>query len=361
MERRKKAAFHAIIFTIIILISIVAIGNFLKKSYFLPSISQPYNWRWGNVTQSKTSVLVNVDICNPNFVKIHLKKESVSGFIKFDDIKIGKINLTKDFNLSKRIITPISLIITIDNSLLSECLYKHLLNHEKSKIFFSVLFSFHVGKVSFPIKYFNGSASINTSILDCLDKNLEGIFCWRSHPIIKIESAKSCLEDIEPSKINISHKIVTRSTFLPILLPPFHYEIFANNILIGKGEKFNFNWIGCWRNKTICSRTEIENKFLDEVWLSHFKNGGETELKINASIKFIELKLKKTIFSKSFSFDPLEWVRNMKFKLPEKEKKVASPSSYEIIKYLVIETMIMVAIAGCVYYIRRRKSLLSKK
>ena len=355
MKRRKKVAFHSIIVVIIILISIVAITGFLKKNYFLPSMSQPYNWKWGNVTQSETSVLVNVSICNPNFVRIPLKKESVSGFVKFNDIKIGKINLTKDFNLSKRSITPISLIITIDNHLISQCWYTHLINHEKSKIFFSVLFAFHVGKVSFPVKYFNGSGWINTSILKYLDENLSGrTFYWHSYPLIEIQSAKSCWENIRVYKTNISHKIVVRSIFLPILLPSFKYKILANNILLGEGEKPNLDWIRHWKNRTILSQTEIENSVLDRLWLSHYKNNKKTDLKINLSMKFFGLKFKKTIFSKTFSFDPLNWIRNMKFKLPEEEKKVASPSSYEIAKYLLSE-ILSIMIIICSYYIYRKK------
>ncbi len=352
--KKIKYVLWVIIFTTIILISILVLNTLLKKNYFAPSVGQPYNWRWGNVTDSTTSIFFNVDVYNPNIVKITLRKEAVEGFIKFDGKKIGNISLRKNFTINKRSLTPLELEAKIDNSALPECLYLHFKNNEKSVINFSISFNFHVRKANFSIPLLNNSIPLNTSILKNLDENLTEFI--RHCLLIKNISVNSMLQDIEEDRIVISHKINIRSRFLPVPLPAFEYKIFGNNLLLGKGKKSGFNIILPIVNKTVLMETELENQIVDDLWVSHFNNSKRTNLKINITLKFLWFKKEETILSKNISYDPIDWIEKLTFEIPTKRNKSVSPTFYDIARYLFIEIILIAIIMGVVVHYRKRKS-----
>ncbi|MCD6481721.1 MAG: LEA type 2 family protein [Thermoplasmata archaeon] len=350
MERRKILLLIIALFIFLLVASILIFLQFaVENEYFTPIAGKPYNMRM-DVDDDKVLFLVDVDICNPNSFNISFTKEMIDGTIKFNGEKIGKVIMKRAVNLSARNMTNITLVAEIENSKVAGCLLSHIKNNEESRIDFIIPVNFTIGGVKFKTRYFNGTSTLNTSILEEVDKEVEKI----AFPLLFSVKKSTSLWRVEGEEIKFdTHLDACCFPFIPVL--PFNMTLSANNVSIAQMHSLTSYHILHRRNIGMDMETIVIKDNIDD-YLSTLSSNPLNRTHLKAEI-FFRMFFREFRFVKEWNYEinPTDLMGSMKISMQEQEKKKITNIPEIISGISVMWALFGVFLAGAVRHIKRKE------
>ncbi|WP_169302213.1 LEA type 2 family protein [Ferroglobus placidus] len=229
-----------------------------------------YKSRWGDITESYSEILTEIDVKNPNPFSIPLKAIDLTIYI--NGVELGKGRSIGDATLKPNTITTITISTKIDNSKIPEWWVSHIKNDEVSELLLkgNLIFNLLITDFKFP---FEERDEIRTNILKGfnIEENVRfGLLT------AKVKITPRWGEVTRDHTQILLDAIIDGS--VPFNLKGIKYEVLMNGIKIGYG--YYDREIRIERNTKFTLELLLDNGKLDEWWVSHLKNGERSEVEI---------------------------------------------------------------------------------
>ena len=282
-----------IILVATILISALFLGCAQERA---PTIGKPeireIKHEWGEITLSTTEIITKVRVYNPNPIPLPLK--DIMTEVYMNDIKMGEGSALKA-EIKANSESTIVISTKLENGRIPEWWVSHVKNNEKSKMTVKgyLVFDLKVTEFKYPIELSN---PIETNILDGLSSDEPeevGV-----GPIkLTIESKKTYWGDVNEEYTEmITLAKIRNDNLIPIPITKFYYSVEMNGIKLAEGVNNVRTVIEPKSDVTLTLVTKLDNKMLDEWWISHIKNGERTKVKITIQ-PFVEIAGKEFKFT----------------------------------------------------------------
>lgn len=262
---------------------------------------------WGSVTHDTTEISTNVVVYNPNPVSIPFKKITLDLYM--NELRMATGSTEEDLEIKAGQETSILLTSYFDNGKIPDWWVSHLKKGEKSdvKIEGGVVFDLGtLGEYRFP---FERAQIIETDLLEKL--NIEEDKTYSVGPVsLTMKSLSSSWGKVTHDSSEINHRAVIHNPNpFPIPVSGIDYEIKMNDVLVGGGTTHNPVILKAMADTIIPFTTEIDNKMLDEWWVTHIQNNEKTtlltEIQLVVEVQDTEYKFTLTREEKEFKTDLL--------------------------------------------------------
>lgn len=256
-------------------------------------------YKWGNVNESTTEILVNVDVVNPNPFPIPLKDIVMN--IYMNGIKMGEGHAIKA-EIPANSESTLVIAILLDNNKIPEWWVSHIRNGEKTDMDIKgyLVFDLKVFDFKFPIEFSN---PIKTDILSSVSLSKPETISVDGLASIEIRSVKSHWGNVNNkwTEIITIADIYNPNSF-PIPVISFDYTIKMNGILVGDGSEDLNAVIPPKSDSKLTLITKIKNDKLKDWWVTHIKNGEKTtvEIDIMPKVKVAGKKISFTLTKQTF-------------------------------------------------------------
>ncbi len=250
-------------------------------------------YKWGEVNESTTEILVNVDVFNPNPFPIPLKDVVLN--IYMNGIEMGKGHAIKA-EIPANSESNIVIAVYLDNDKIPEWWVSHIKNGETTKVDIKgdLIFDLKLFQFKYPIEFTN---TIRTNILSIESRpekiSIDGV----ELDVRSVESHWGKVNEKETEIITVAD--VFNPNPFPIPVISFDYVIRMNGIIVGRGSEDVNTVISPNSDAKLTLITKIENYKLKEWWVSHIRNGEKT-------IVDVEIMPKIKLFGKEIKFKLLE-------------------------------------------------------
>lgn len=256
-------------------------------------------YKWGNVNESTTEILVNVDVVNPNPFPIPLKDVVMD--IYMNGIKMGEGHAIKA-EIPANSESTLVIAIYLDNNKIPEWWVSHIKNGEKTDIDIKgyLVLDLKVFDFKIPIEFSN---SIKTDILSSVSLSKPEIISVDGLASIEVRSVKSHWGNVNDKWTEIvTIADVYNPNPFPIPVISFDYTIKMNGILVGNGSENLNTVIPPKSDSKLTLITKIENDKLKDWWVTHIKNGEKTTVVINImpKVKIAGKEIKFTLTKQTF-------------------------------------------------------------
>ena len=261
----------------VVLISVFLLGCAQKGTLTIgkPEIRSISN-EWGKVTDSTTEIITKVRVYNPNPISIPLK--DILTEIYMNDIKMGEGSALKA-EIKANSESTIVISTKLENSRIPEWWVSHIKNNEKSKMTVKgyLVFDLKITEFKYPIELSN---PIETDILAGLSSDKPQKIKVGTITLT-IESMESHWGDVNEDFTEIITLAKIRNdNLIPVPITKFYYSVEMNGIKLAEGFNNVETVIKPKSDATLTLVTKLNNKMLDEWWVSHIKNGEKTKVKI---------------------------------------------------------------------------------
>ncbi len=266
-----------LIIAIIMTISLIGCSSIGK-----PDIKN-VTYSWGEVNESTTEILVNIDVYNPNPFPIPLKDVIVNVYM--NGIDMGRGHAIKA-EIPANSESTIVVAICLDNNRIPEWWVSHVRNGEETMMDIKgdLVFDLKVFDFKLPLEFSN---PIRTDILSSMLSKPETVSIdgLTEITIKSIESHWGNVNDRWTEIITIAN--IYNPNPYPILIISFDYTIKMNGILVGKGSEDLNAVIPPKSDTKLTLITKIVNDKLKEWWVTHIKNGEKStvEIEIRPKVK----------------------------------------------------------------------------
>ena len=260
-----------------VLISLLLIGCAQEGK---PTIGKPevreISHEWGKVASSTSEIITKVVVYNPNPIPLPLK--DVLTEIYMNNVKMGEGSALKaDIKASSE--STIVISTKLENGRIPEWWVSHIRNGEKSVMNLKgyLVFDLKVTEFKYPIELSN---AIETDILAGLSSNVPqkiGV-----GPItLTVKSTKSYWGDVNEDHTEIiTMATIYNDNLVPVPITKIQYLVEMNDIRLAEGLSDVATIIQPKSEATLTFVTKLDNRMLDEWWVSHIKNGEKTKVKI---------------------------------------------------------------------------------
>lgn len=259
---------------LVLIISVLFLGCIEEAKVGNPEI-RGINFKWGKVTSSETEIITNILVYNPNPVSLPLK--DVRSDIYMSNIKMGMGSaLSAEIKSSSE--STIILSTKLENARIPEWWVSHIKSGEKSTMNIDgyMVFDLKIKEFKYPIKLSN---PIQTDILAGLSSATPQKISVG--PVTLRISSKSCWGEVNEDYTEIiTQATIYNDNLIPIPVTKFESLVTMNEIKLAETSSNAEAIIQPKSEKTLTLVTKLENKMLDEFWVSHIKNGEKTEVKI---------------------------------------------------------------------------------
>ena len=245
-----------------------------------PTIGKPeirgIGHEWGKITSSTTEIITNIKVYNPNPIPLPLK--DVLTEVYMNGIKMGEGSALKA-EIKANSESTIVISTKLENGRIPEWWVSHIKNSEKSTMNIKgyLVFDLKITEFKYPIELSN---PIETDILAGLSSDTPQKI--NVGPItLTITSTKSYWGEVNEGYTEIiTLATIHNDNLIPVPITKFHYLVEMNGIKIAEGSSDVATVIQPKSEATLTFITKLDNKMLDEWWVSHIKNGEKTEVKI---------------------------------------------------------------------------------
>lgn len=231
---------------------------------------------WGNVNPAETEILTNILIYNPNPVSLPLK--DVQTEIYMNNIKMGS-GSALNAEIKENSESTLILSTKFENGKIPEWWVSHIKNGEKSTMSVKgyLVFDLKITEFKYPIELSN---PIETEILSGLDSGTPhkvGV-----GPItLTVKSVKSHWGEVNEDYTEIiTLATIYNDNLVPIPVTKFESSVKMNEIKLAETSSNVETIIQPKSDQTLTFVTRLDNRMLDEWWVSHIKNGEKTKVRI---------------------------------------------------------------------------------
>ncbi len=255
-----------------LLLSCASLSGCMHQVEFGKPEIRDISYEWGEVTKSTTEIITKVKVYNPNPFPLPLK--TVLSEVYMGDIKMGEGAALKA-NIKANSESTIVISTKLDNSNIPQWWVSHIRNNEKStiKVIASLVFDLKVTDFNYPLEFSN---PIETNILAGLNpKSLKSL---KLAPVTLTMSIESHWGDISEDYTEIiTAASIYNDSLYPIPVPKLDCVIQMNEIEIAEGSINGSTTIAPKSETMLTFTTKLDNKMLDDWWVSHIRRGERTE------------------------------------------------------------------------------------
>ncbi len=260
-----------------ILISVFLLGCAQEGK---PTIGKPeireISHEWGKVTSSTTEIITKIKVYNPNPVPLPLK--DILTEVCMNNIKMGEGSALKA-EIKANSESTIIISTKLENGRIPEWWVSHIKNGEKSTMNVKgyLVFDLKITEFKYPIELSN---PIETDILAGLSSDTPQKI--NVGPItLTIKSIKSHWGEVNEDYTEIiTLATIYNDNLVPVPITKLHYLVEMNDIKLAEGSSDVATVIQPKSEATLTFIPKLDNKMLDEWWVSHIKNGEKTKVKI---------------------------------------------------------------------------------
>lgn len=231
---------------------------------------------WGEITTSTTEIITRIDVYNPNPVSLPLK--DILTEIYMNNIKMGEGSALKA-EIKANSESSIVISTELENGRIPEWWVSHIKNNEKSRMNVKgyLVFDLKITEFKYPIELSN---PVKTDILAGLSSDTPQKI--NAGPItLTINSIESHWGEVSKDYTEIiTLATIHNDNLIPVTITKLNYLVEMNGIKIGEGSSDVATIIQPKSGATLTFATKLDNKMLDEWWVSHIKNGERTKVKI---------------------------------------------------------------------------------
>jgi LEA14-like dessication related protein len=264
-----------LIMTILIPVFLLGCAQEGKTTLGKPEIRE-ISHEWSKVTTSTTEIITKIKVYNPNPVPLPLK--DVLTELYMNNIKMGEGSALKA-EIKANSESTIIISTKLENGRIPEWWVSHIKNGEKSTMNVKgyLVFDLKITEFKYPIELSN---PIETDILAGLSSDTPQKI--NVGPItLTINSIKSHWGEVNEDYTEIiTLATIHNDNLVPVPITKFHYLVEMNGIKIAEGSSDVATVIQPKSEATLTFVTKLDNKMLDEWWVSHIKNGEKTKVKI---------------------------------------------------------------------------------
>jgi len=259
---------------------VVALGAAVALGVFgVPTVENVDN-RFGEVNDTTTVVVTDLQVNNPNPVGTGFLDTSATYTVRMNDVRMaegerGSIGLSPGQN-------ELRLQTYMDNQRIPDWWVTHIRNGERTDV--SIDARVRSGTLGQGVTIQQGQ-TINTSMIErfnstetrAVDSN-SPVF---EDPMLYVNETSGRWGNVTESETPIRTSLVAYNPkSVPYTVTQISYEITMNNITVGQGTSDQEYIIEPGTSEEIATRTAIRNSNLDEWWVSHLRNDERTELRI---------------------------------------------------------------------------------
>lgn len=263
-------------------ISVVILATFLigcsaeHQTLGKPEIKEISN-QWGEVTASTTEIVTKIKVYNPNPVPLPLKDVLTEVYI--NGIKIGEGSALKA-EIKANSESTILIHTKLENSKIPKWWILHIKNGEKSNMHIKgyLVFDLLITEFKYPIDM---TKLIETDILAGLTSAVPKKV--KSGTIsLEIESVKSYWGEVNEDYTEIITEVKIRNENSdPISVSRIHHSVLLNDIALAQYSSDIDAVIQPKSDTTLRITTKLDNKMLDEWWVSHIRNGEKSKVEVS--------------------------------------------------------------------------------
>lgn len=259
-----------------VLLSVLFFGCTQKGASIGKPEIREISHEWGKVTTSTTETITKIKVYNPNPVSLPLK--DVLTEVYMNKIKMGEGSALKaEIKASSE--STIIISTKLENGRIPEWWVSHIKNGEKSTMDVKgyLVFDLKITEFKYPIELSN---PIETDILSGLSSDTPQKI--NVGPItLTIKSIKSHWGEVNEDFTEIiTLATIYNDNLVPVPITKFHYLVEMNGIKLAEGSSDVATVIQPKSEATLTFITKLDNKMLDEWWVSHIENGEKTKVKI---------------------------------------------------------------------------------
>ncbi len=259
-----------------LIVSVLLLGCAQKA----PTVGKPeireIKHGWGKVTSSTTEIITKIKVYNPNPIPLPLK--DIRTEVYMNNVKMGEGSALKS-EIKANSESTIVISTKLENGKIPEWWVSHIKNGEKSTMSVKgyLIFDLKVTEFKYPIEL---SKPIKTDILAGLSSDKPQKI--NVGPVtLTIKSTKSYWGDVNEDYTEIiTLATIYNDNLIPVPVTKFHYLVEMNGIKLAEGSSNVSTVIQPKSEVTLTFVTKLDNKMLDEWWVSHIKNGEKTKVKI---------------------------------------------------------------------------------
>lgn len=259
---------------LVLIVSVLFLGCIEEANVGNPEI-RGINFNWGKVTSSETEIVTNILVYNPNPVSLPLK--DVQSDVYMSNIKMGTASaLSAEIKPSSE--STIILSTKLENGRIPEWWVSHIKSGEKSTMNIDgyTVFDLKITEFKYPIKL---SSPIQTDILAGLSSATPQKISVG--PVtLRIGSKSRWGEVNEDYTEIITLATIYNGNLIPIPVTKFESLVTMNEIKLAETSSNVEAIIQPKSEKTLTLVTKLDNKMLDEFWVSHIKNDEKTKVNI---------------------------------------------------------------------------------
>jgi len=268
---------RSIALVIIFFISVLLMGcaQESKATIGKPEIRE-IKYEWGKVASSTSEIITKVVVYNPNPIPLPLK--DVLTEIYMNNVKMGEGSALKaDIKASSE--STIVISTKLENGRIPEWWVSHIRNGEKSVMNLKgyLIFDLKVAEFKYPVELSN---AIETDMLAGLSSNVPQKI--NVGPItLTVKSTKSYWGDVSEDYTEVITMATIRNDHIvPVPITKIQYLVEMNDIRLAEGLSDVATIIQPKSEATLTFVTKLDNRMLDEWWVSHIKNGEKTKVRI---------------------------------------------------------------------------------
>ncbi|MBO8179081.1 MAG: LEA type 2 family protein [Archaeoglobus sp.] len=287
------------ILVIALLIPILIAGCSQELTIGQPEI-RGVSHEWGEVTTSTSEIITKIVVYNPNPIPLPLK--DVLTEVYMNNIKMGE-GLALKAEIKANSESTILISTKLENDKIPEWWVSHIKNGEKSTMNVRgyLVFDLKVTEFKYPIELSN---PIETDILAGLSSN-EPQKISIGPAGLTIRSTKSYWGEVNENYTEvITTATIYNDNLVPVKIMKIHYLVDMNGIKFSEGSSNVETTIQPRSEATLTYTIKLDNKMLDEWWVSHIENGEKTKVKIvlQPVIEFASKEYRFTLVEKVSEF-----------------------------------------------------------
>ena len=269
----------------VVLMVVVLLGASVGSAYLLGVVGTPavtgVENRFGAVDENETTIHTDLGVSNPNPIGVQLGGASVSYTVSMNDVEMA--NGGRDGLDLPRGDSTLGFTTQMRNDRIPAWWVSHVRNDERTQVSIdATVYSSTLGR-SFDLPQ---ERTIQTDIIGQFrsteDREVNANHPLVSDPVLIVRETDARWGNVTERRtpMDMSMTVYNPKT-VPYVVTEIGYNVTMNDVRVGNGTTERSYTIPGGTEKTLRTKTAIDNQRLDEWWVSHLENDQRTDLRIS--------------------------------------------------------------------------------
>lgn len=272
-----------------------------------PSVRDVEN-DWGTVTDEQTEVKTRITITNPWLVELTDAAVAAEYTVSLNGIQV--VDGRKESVQLSGSPSVIETSVWVDNSVIPRWWASHINGNQTTTVRVDPAVETELGGYTFGVSSLTRTRTVRTDLLEPLQTDRPRRLQVRSRTVLVVNETRASWGQATADRTPL-HASATVTNPLPVALPLTNvtYTVRMNDLVVGSGRAGTQTYISPGATETIQTDAVIDNRQLDEWWVTHRRNDGTSRLIVtfNATVEVagerIRIPLRFLSFERTFTTD----------------------------------------------------------